>query len=130
MTATAARSPRCSGLRASRADAGTTSASPAAENAWTSASGATARAPMCSTEPNRLVPMPSTHSRERSSPRTVATGAADVDRGRGGAAQVLQEVAGVERQRRGDRESEAEEEHAAMVLGGRLTGVGAMLGCC
>ena len=75
MTATAARSPRCSGLRASRADAGTTSASPAAENAWTSASGATARAPMCSTEPNRLVPMPSTHSRDRSSPRTVATGA-------------------------------------------------------
>ena len=46
------------------------------------------------------------------------------------AAKVLQEVAGVERQRRSDRESEAEEEHAAMVLSGRLPGVGAMLGCC
>ena len=75
MTATATRSARCSGLRASRAEAGTTSASPAAENACTSVSGATARAPMCSTEPNRFVPMPTTHSGERSSPRTVATGA-------------------------------------------------------
>ena len=74
--------------------------------------------------------MPTTHSGERNSPRTVATGRADVDRGRGRAAQVLQEIAGVERERRHDCESEAEEEHAAIVPGGALTGVGAVLGCC
>ena len=130
MTPTATRSARCSGLPATRADAGTTRASPAAENAWTSDSGATAMAPMCSTEPNRLVPMPTTQSGERRSARTVATGAAGVDRGRGGPAQVLQEVAGVERQRGCDREAEAEEEHAAMVLAGALPPVGDVLGCC
>ncbi len=74
MTAMATRSARFSGLPAIRAEAGTTSASPAAENAWTSVSGATARAPMWRTEPSRLVPIPSTHSGERNSPRTVATG--------------------------------------------------------
>ena len=74
MTPTATRSARCRGLRATRADAGTTRASPAAENACTSVSGATASAPMWSTEPNRLVPMPSAHSGERRSPRTVAIG--------------------------------------------------------
>ena len=74
MTPTATRSARCSGLRAMRADAGTTSARPAAENAWTSVIGATASAPMCSTEPNRLVLIPTTQSGDRSSPRMVATG--------------------------------------------------------
>ena len=130
MTPTATRSARCSGLRATRADAGTTSASPAAEKAWTSVSGATASAPMCSTEPNRLVPMPSDPQRRAQQPAHGGDRAAGVDRGRGGAADVLQQVAGVERQRGCDREAEAEEEHAAMLLAGALSSVGAMLGCC
>ena len=75
MTATAMYSARCSGLRARREEAGTTSASPPAENACTSVSGATASAPMCSSEPNTSVAVPSTHAGERSSPRTVAIGA-------------------------------------------------------
>ena len=120
MTATAAHSPRCSGLRASRADAGTTSASPAGRERLDERERRDGeRADVQQRSRTGWCRCRAPTAGERSSPRTVATGARDVDRGRGGAAEVLEQVAGVQRERRGDRESEAEEEHAAMVLGGR-----------
>jgi hypothetical protein len=53
---------------------GTVSARPPAVKAWTSESGACASAAMCSAEPSAPAAVPASHSRERRSLPTVASG--------------------------------------------------------